>query len=1287
MTTAPEIKSLLKALNFSLENGAKSTWIKNYPQHDNYKIRVDFEKEDISYGPKITLGDKTTCNFKASENFVVLECVDRLLQKGYKPQNLTLEKDYPLGHKTKGKLDILVCDDDGKVFLMIECKTWGAEYIKANKKTLQDGGQLLSYFQQDKSANYLCLYASRLENGEVQYENGIIKIEPDFIEATNTEEVFEKWNKNLKDNGIFEASSTPFNIVIKALTKDRLNPLTKDDSSRIFNQFAEILRHNVVSDKPNAFNKLITLLLCKIVDEDREEEAELHFQWVENDTHIALQKRLNDLYKVGMERYLTKLVTDYSDDDVENIVGLSSEQKDIIKHMMTELRLKKNNEFAFKEVFNDASFEENGKVLREVVELLQPYKVRYNKKHQFLGDFFELLLNTSIKQEAGQYFTPVPIARFIINSLPIKEIILKKISKGDTDFLPYVIDYAVGSGHFLTEVMDEIHNIIKELNGTNTFKPSIKNKIKTWAEVDGQHYDWAYDFIYGIEKDYRLVKTAKVSCFLNGDGLARIFNADGLGNFQSCTDYLDKLKTTTHSKTGKDNPQFDILIANPPYSVSAFKNTLKDGEKSFELYKRLTEESSEIECLFIERAKQLLKDDGYAGIVLPNSILGNTGIYVDAREIILKYFKIISITEFGSNTFMATNTNTVTFFLQRRNNSEWQKIEHAVNAFFSTGLDVTCNGVETPFSKYVNHVYKTISLDDYISLIQLKPNQKVTSHELYGEYRKYFDKSAPVKNLQKKPVFKALSPAKQKNELDRLFLEDVRKIENDKLLYFILAFPQNTLLVKANPDGSNDTEKEFLGYEFSGRRGHEGIKPYGGHHIKEATKLYDENNLLNPERANSYIYNAFLHKPIAIDPSMAKHVSQHRLVDMINFDRVDFQKSISLVVKKKAIIESKYELVKLDTVATFTSGVIFDKKDEVSGKTDNVILTASNIKIDESDLDLSSLIYLSNNVTIDKKSKLKANDIFICTSSGSINHLGKTAFIEKDTNYCFGGFCGVIRANTGILPKYLYALLNTEDFRNFVLNEKGQNINNLKGSTLLSFKLPLPPLQIQKQIVKEFEKIEVNEKKFKSEIGILNTGINNMIQSMKGVSTSLKNVIEINPSKTEVLKLPPKTDISFIEMSSVSNDGYITHRENRELNTVKNGFTYFENGDVIFAKITPCMENGKGALVSDLTNGIGFGSTEFFVLRCSKKILNKLLFYFIKQTSFRKEAEENMAGASGHRRVPKAFIENYVIELPSMSEQQKIVASINKSEIKILALQDQLNAIKGEKLSLLKKYL
>lgn len=93
--------------------------------------------------------------------------------------------------------------------------------------------------------------------------------------------------------------------------------------------------------------------------------------------------------------------------------------------------------------------------------MLQNYQLRYTKKQQFLGDFYETLLNDSIKQEAGQFFTPVPLTQFIIKCLPIREIINSKIANGEKNILPLVVDYACGTGHFLTEIMEELDNIIK----------------------------------------------------------------------------------------------------------------------------------------------------------------------------------------------------------------------------------------------------------------------------------------------------------------------------------------------------------------------------------------------------------------------------------------------------------------------------------------------------------------------------------------------------------------------------------------------------------------------------------------------------------------------------------------------------------------------------------------------------------------------------------------------------------------------------------------------------------
>ena len=523
--------SLIKKLGFTPKENSADIFHKKYA--NNYFIEIDFDNEKINYGALISADKKTTQNFSQAENWVVLECVNRLLEKGYSPNNIVLEKTWATGHGTSARLDVLVNRDDGSAYLMIECKTYGAEFDKEFNKLKKDGGQLFTYFQQNKNADILMLYASELKGNEIIYRNEIIKIEEDYRQTGNVKDFYDRWNKLPKNNGVFDEWVNPYDFQSKALTPKGLQDIEQEDSSFIFNQFLEILRHNVVSDKPNAFNKIFTLFLCKINDEKNTgNDQELKFQWLEGkDDHISFQKRLTDLYKKGMKEFLEKEVSDLSDEDFEAKFGHYINNEEVKKKILdqfTEIRLKKNNEFAIKEVFDDDSFEENAKVVKEVVELLQGFKIRYTKKQQYLSDFFEMLLTTGLKQESGQFFTPVPIAQFIIKSIPIDKLVHEKLNKGETNnLLPTVIDYAAGSGHFLTESMHEIQRIINNTDSSQ-FVKDTKDEIDSWKI---KHFNWAYTYIYGIEKDYRLVKVGKVGCYLHGDGLAKIVHSDGLGNF------------------------------------------------------------------------------------------------------------------------------------------------------------------------------------------------------------------------------------------------------------------------------------------------------------------------------------------------------------------------------------------------------------------------------------------------------------------------------------------------------------------------------------------------------------------------------------------------------------------------------------------------------------------------------------------------------------------------------------------------------------------------------------
>ncbi|MDR0371267.1 MAG: type I restriction enzyme HsdR N-terminal domain-containing protein, partial [Prevotellaceae bacterium] len=313
-------KNLLVALGFSPKENVCDVFAKKYPQTDNYCLEVDFERNTIDYGNLIHSDSKTTQNFSQPENFVVLECVDRLLEKGYSPADIILENTRKLGRQEKGRLDILV-KKEGKAFLMIECKTFGKEFQNEFAKMKRDGGQLFSYFQQDTNAELVMLYTSQLEEKGITFENQIIKIEEDYRQAGSVAELYERWNKLFSNNGVFEAWVKPYCYTNKALTIKDLTEIKQEDSSFIFNSFLEILRHNVVSDKGNAFNRIFTLFLCKIYDEKVNEDTdnELDFQWREGiDDHRSFQLRLTDLYKNGMYEFLEKVVTDFSETEFNN---------------------------------------------------------------------------------------------------------------------------------------------------------------------------------------------------------------------------------------------------------------------------------------------------------------------------------------------------------------------------------------------------------------------------------------------------------------------------------------------------------------------------------------------------------------------------------------------------------------------------------------------------------------------------------------------------------------------------------------------------------------------------------------------------------------------------------------------------------------------------------------------------------------------------------------------------------------------------------------------------------
>lgn len=552
MITVENLKKVLDRLGYSkIKNG--DVYSKNYAEFDCC-ISIDFANKKIVY-PKekgMKIHRETTCNFSEPENFVVLECITSLMDKGYRPGNIELEKPMPGGHKDNGGFcDIQVKDNTGRTFLLIECKR-ADEFDRYWKKTMADGGQLFRYFNSYRQAQALCLYMSDFINGDIKRMMNIISmldnkqlLETDKklksfkqvqMDNGDKEDYFAVWKdtyqQDFENHGIFEKEIELYSVGKQKYNINNLDEITHDSMQKKYHEFASILRQHNVGSHENAFDKLINLFLAKIVDETVNSE-ELLFRWkgAAYDDYFSLQDRLQKLYKEGMEKFIGEEVTYIDQKEVKSAFHLFKNDPDAIRDKVLEyfrqMKFYTNSDFAFLDVHNEELFYKNSEILKRMVKMLEDIILKTKEPNQFLGDLFEGFLDDGVKQSEGQFFTPIPIVKFIISSLPLAEIYDK------CEEIPCAIDYACGAGHFLNELAQEIKEIVN-------------------LETESEIHEY-YKRIVGIEKDYRLSKVAKVSAFMYGQPDIQILYADALAN-------NEKIRENS----------FNILVANPPYSVKGF---------------------------------------------------------------------------------------------------------------------------------------------------------------------------------------------------------------------------------------------------------------------------------------------------------------------------------------------------------------------------------------------------------------------------------------------------------------------------------------------------------------------------------------------------------------------------------------------------------------------------------------------------------------------------------------------------------------------------------------------
>lgn len=1242
-------------------------------------LEVNFTTKEICYpeAAGLVINERQTCNFDSTENFVVLECVHRLLEKGYKPEHIELEPKWKLGRGASGgRADILIKDNHGRPLLIIECKTAGTEFKRAWNKTLQDGDQLFSYVQQISETQFLCLYTSDLNAGSLTYTSHIIAhrdnekylvdnpLSKSFKSATDVKERHGVWLDTYKldytTKGIFEENIQPYHIGKDKYSLADLHAISARDQQKKYHEFATILRQHNVSGRENAFDKLVNLFLCKLVDEI-ENPSDLKFYWkgVAYDTHFELMDRLQQLYQAGMGKFLGEDITYINQGDVNNALRFSRQNPDATQRAVWNLFIQQkfftNNDFSLIDVHNEKLFYQNAEILLKILQMWQDIQLTDPHGHnQFLGDMFEGFLDQGVKQSEGQYFTPMPICRFIVMSLPLASMIKQSATPLKA------IDYACGAGHFLTELALQIKPLVE------VHKPGI----------DLSDYHKA---LYGIEKEYRLSKVAKVSAFMYGQQEINICYGDALINQH---DAFPEIK----------DGSFDLLIANPPYSVRGFLETLPEVErKAYQLTETISdlETSNSIEAFFIERAKQLLRADGVAAIILPSSILSNGGsVYVRTREILIQYFDIVAIAEFGSGTFGKTGTNTVTLFLRRKKTSPdtathyRERVEEWFKGCDANKRKQVIYKDEHLIAQYAARI--NVPQEDYKTLLRGDVEGPWTQHEHFNVYVDKFNTSTEITNLKKAKWFKLLSNTEKDTEVKKRYLALVRAIERDKLYHFMMASDQpNPVLIIRSPNETK-TIKQFLGYEWSSAKGDEGIKLIKDAHGRHLTPLYDETNRDNYSKLNTLVSANFNGVLTAIPEELQPVVRIAAVVDMLDFSRAVFEKQFSLAPNRTTeAVGSKWPSEKLSSVAKILNGGTPSTTEPTFWEGGDICWATL---VDTKKKYLRNTQRKITNAGLKHTTLLPINTV-IFSSRATIGEVCINK-VPTATNQGYKNFvCDPKRLDF----EYLYQILV---FLRPVLVDlvpAGSKYKEINAKTIADFKIPLPPLSIQSQIVVECSEVDDSESMAKETLERLTAEINSAISV---VYASKAPLLEID-------KLATSVQYGLNEAMNEGGIGFKIFRMNEIIlgRMVDNGsmkcadisaeeFAKYRlnKGDLLFNRTNSIEHVGKTGLF-DLDGEYCFASYLVRVAPDTTKILPKFLEKMMNSLTFQTEAKGKATKSINQANINATIMRNIKVPVPTLVEQVKFLARMTVLERKMLEAQDIIDNSPARKQAILQKYL
>jgi restriction endonuclease S subunit len=508
---------------------------------------------------------------------------------------------------------------------------------------------------------------------------------------------------------------------------------------------------------------------------------------------------------------------------------------------------------------------------------------------------------------------------------------------------------------------------------------------------------------------------------------------------------------------------------------------------------------------------------------------------------------------------------------------------------------------------------------------------------------------------------KALEYAEKKlQKIEAVFWKRVINLEKEKMYYFILSYQQRIVLIKT---GEKTAEKKFLGYEFSNRRGSEGIHPIQrGKTIEECTCLFDEKQFDNPEKASTYIYKAFSGDyEYPVHNNLKENISHVHLVDMLVFDRAGFEKNISLSVKKTVKIESKWEIVRIGELCE-----LYQPK----------TLAAQEIK------DSGEFKVFGANGAIgfyDKFNHEHSEVVIGCRGTcGVVNYTEPRSWIT-------GNAMVVKPKGKQILRKYLFFLLSYMDLSETITGAVQPQITR---TTLEPYKIPFPPIDIQKKIVAEMEALEKKEGDIKKKIISLSGKINKFFEAFKFDVVALGNIVSfkngLNYSRKSTGDIVNIIGVGDFQNNMVPNWDSI---EQIQIEGKLSEDYILKSNDLLVVR-----SNGSANLVGRfllIDNVLPNTSFSGFTIRLRPdlgKAYSKYLCYYLRTKDVREVLIKN-SGGSNIKSLNQTLLSSLNIPLPPLSDQQKIVAQIERVENEILNLQIELNHFPKQKKLILEDYL